>query len=121
MALGELFHAVRNFLLGQPARDCRQHEGWEVPMAFMVGDFVVEDYATWKELFDSDPVGRKETAKGHVLLRSLDDPNEVFVRVEFDSAEEAKAFREKLLGSGALASANVKTLAVTEMADEATY
>jgi len=90
-------------------------------MAFMLAHYEVEDYASFKELFDSDPGGRKETAKGHVILRSLDNPNEVFVRVEFDSAEKAKAFREKLLSSGALASVNVKTLAVTEIADEATY
>jgi heme-degrading monooxygenase HmoA len=90
-------------------------------MAFMVGNFVVQDYATFKELFDSDPAGRKETAKGYILLRSVDDPNEVFVRVEFDSADKAKAFREKLRASGALANVNVKTLAVTEKVDEGTY
>lgn len=61
-------------------------------------------------------------AKGHVLSRSIDNPNEVFVRVEFASAEEAKSFRERLLASGALDEVTVKTpLAVVEIADEASY
>ena len=36
------------------------------------------------------------------MLRGLDDPNEVFTRVEFGSVEEAKAFPDRLLASGAL-------------------
>jgi hypothetical protein len=56
-------------------------------------------------LFDSDPVGRKQSAKGHVMLRSVDDPNEAFTRVEFASVEDAKAFRDRLVASGALSDA----------------
>ena len=55
-------------------------------MAFMVHHLKVDDFDDFKSLFDSDPVGRKQAAKGHLMLRSLDNPNEVFTRVEFDSS-----------------------------------
>ena len=71
-------------------------------MAFMVHHLEVDDFDSWKSLFDSDPVGRKQVAKGHVMLRGVDNPNEVFTRVEFGSVEDAKSFRERLLASGAL-------------------
>lgn len=71
-------------------------------MAFMVHHLKVDDFETWKQLFDEDPVGRKQAAKGHVMLRSVDSPNEVFTRVEFDSVEDAKSFRDRLVASGAL-------------------
>jgi hypothetical protein len=74
-------------------------------MAFMVHHIKVEDFDTWKKLFDSDPVGRKQTAKGHVMLRSVDDPNEAFTRVEFASVEDAKEFRDRLVASRALSDA----------------
>ncbi len=92
-------------------------------MAFMLGHFDVGDYDTWKrERFDADPGGRKQAAKGHVISRSVDNPGEVFVRVEFASVDEAKSFRERLLASGALDDVDVKTPpTVVEVADEATY
>lgn len=70
-------------------------------MAFIVG--VLEgDFDTFRQMFDSDPLGRKQAAKGHTLLRSVDTPNEIFVRIEFDSAEEAKSFGEKVRNSDVL-------------------
>ena len=92
-------------------------------MTLLLGHYEVDDFDTWKrETFDADPGGRRQMAKGHVLSRSIDNPNEVFVRVEFASAEEAKSFRERLLASGALDEVTVKTpLAVVEIADEASY
>ncbi len=92
-------------------------------MAFMLGHYDVGDYDTWKrEVFDADPAGRKQAAKGHTMSRSVDNPGEVFVRVEFASVDEAKSFRERLLASGALDDVNVMTrLTVVEVVDEATY
>ena len=58
----------------------------------MVHHLKLDDFDDFKSRFDADPVGRKQAAKGHLMLRSVDDPNEVFTRVEFDSLEEAKAF-----------------------------
>src|SRR5439155_22192017 len=79
-------------------------------VAFMVLHLGTDDFDAWKPCFDADPVGREKAgAKGHVMLRGVADPNEVFVRVEFDSVEDAKAFRERLLASGALDRATVKT------------
>jgi hypothetical protein len=91
-------------------------------MAFMFSRFGVGDYDEWKGFFDSDPVGRKEAAKGHALYQAVDDPNDVFIAVQFESADEAKAFREKLLGSGALDRVEVKVEpTVVEEADAADY
>jgi hypothetical protein len=78
-------------------------------MAFVVGRFEVGDYQAWKEMFDSDPAGRKQGGTGHQILRSADNPGELFVTVEFPSAEEARSFRERLLASGALDNVTVKT------------
>jgi hypothetical protein len=91
-------------------------------MASMVGVFKTDDYESWKRMFDSDPAGRKQVAKGHRVMRSVDDGNEVFVRVDFDSVDEAKAFRERLLASNALDNVTiVKEPTVVDVADEATY
>jgi hypothetical protein len=79
-------------------------------MASMFGHFEVGDFDAWKKNFDSDPVGRAENGgKGHRLYRSVANPGEVFVAVEFGSTEDAQAFREKLLASGALDNITVKT------------
>ena len=71
-------------------------------MTFMLTRVQVGNYDEWKPMFDQDKPGARAEAKGYRLLRSVDDPNEVFVQVEFDSAEKAKAAREKLLASGVL-------------------
>jgi hypothetical protein len=93
-------------------------------MAYMLAQFDVDDYDTWKrERFDADPAGRAETAKGYMLFRAVDDPNKVFVGVEFGSVEEARSFRERLLASGALdvAMTVVSPPTVVEVADRREY
>ena len=80
------------------------------PSAFVVTRIHVGDYDTWKPMFDKDEPGARHGAKGHRVLRSLDDPNEVFVLVEFASPEAANAAREKLLGAGVLDRFPDKTL-----------
>jgi hypothetical protein len=91
-------------------------------MAFILGRFEVGDYETWKERFDSDPAGRKQTAKGHRILRNADNPSEVFVQVEFSSTEDARSFRDRLLSSGALDNVTVKTEpTVAEEEEAASY
>ena len=92
-------------------------------MAFVLAHFALDDYDTWKrERFDADPAGRKEAAKGHQIFRAVDDPNKVFIGVEFDSVEDASSFRERLLASGALDAINVVTPpTVVEVADRAEY
>jgi hypothetical protein len=91
-------------------------------MAFMLTQFEVDDYDAWKERFDSDPAGRAQSAKNYVISRGVDDPSQVFVRLEFGSAEEAAAFRERLMESGALDRLTVKMPpTVVEVADSAEY
>jgi hypothetical protein len=90
-------------------------------MAFLVGVFE-GDFDAFKQQFDSDPLGRKQVAKGHTFMRGVDNPNEIFVRVEFDSVAEAKSFGDKVRGSDVLQNVTVKLPPrVTEMADQATY
>jgi hypothetical protein len=91
-------------------------------MAFMLMQFEVEDFDSWKQTFDSDPAGRREVAKGHQIFRAVDDPNQVFVATEYGSAEDAKAVRERLLDSGVLDNFTVKTEpTITELADSERY
>jgi hypothetical protein len=90
-------------------------------MAFLVGVFE-GDFDAFKQQFDSDPLDRKNVAKGHTMLRGVDNPNQIFLRVEFGSAEEATAFQEKVRGSDVLQNVTVKVPpTVTEMVDQATY
>jgi hypothetical protein len=90
-------------------------------MTFLVGVFE-GDFDAFRQQFESDQLGRKQAAKGHIILRGVDNPNEIFVRVEFDSAEEAKSFQDKVRGSDVLQNLTVKVPpTVAETADQATY
>ena len=71
-------------------------------MPFIVTRINVGDYDTWKPMFDKDDPGARESAKGHRVLRGVENPNEVFVVVDFASLEDAQSGREKLLASGVL-------------------
>jgi hypothetical protein len=91
-------------------------------MAFMVHHLRVDNFDDFKATFDSDPVGRKQIAKGHVMSRGVVDPNEVFTRVKFDSLEDANAFRDRLVASGALDQVTVLTPpTVVELVEDVTY
>jgi hypothetical protein len=91
-------------------------------MTFLLGVFDTRDFDAWKQMFDSDPAGRKQAGQGHRVFRSVDHPNKAFVSVEFASADEARSFRERLLSSGALDNVTVETEpTVVELVDEARY
>lgn len=80
------------------------------------------DWDEWKPIFDSDPAGRRQVAKGHSISRSVDNPNDIFLRVEFNSVEDATAVRERLLASGVLDRFTVKTRpTIVEVAEQETY
>ena len=88
-------------------------------MAFILTRIDVGDYDAWKPLFDKDTPGTRRYAVGHRLFRNSENPNEVFIQVEFDSAEEATAARDRLLGSGVLDRFTDKTgPTVVEQAEE---
>jgi hypothetical protein len=91
-------------------------------MAYILTRINVGDYEQWKPMFDQDTPGARAEAKGHRILRNADQPNEVFVMVEFGSDDEAKAGREKLLASGVLDRFEDKSLpAVLQEAERVDY
>jgi len=91
-------------------------------MVAMVLNLEVDDYDDFKTRFDSDPGGRRGVAKGHTISRNVENPNDVFVRTEYASVEDAKKVRQQLLDSGALSNFKVKTPpTIIEIADQATY
>jgi hypothetical protein len=47
----------------------------------------------FKKRFDSDPGGRKGIATGHTVRRNVENPNDVFIRTEYASVEDAKKVR----------------------------
>lgn len=91
-------------------------------MAFIQTRIQVGDYDAWKPMFDKDAPGARRAAKGHRIYRNADDPNEVFVWIEFESAEDAREGRERLLASGVLDRFDDKTEPrVVEEAETASY
>jgi hypothetical protein len=103
-----------------PCIPSRAHE--RSGMVSMVLNVEVADYDEWKRLFDSDPGGRKAVAKGHTVSRNVENPNDIFIRTEYASVEDAKKVRQQLLDSGALNTSTVKTPpTIIETADQATY
>ena len=70
--------------------------------AFIVTRIQTGDYDTWRPMFDQDRPQAREKAKVQRVLRSVDDPNHVFVYLEFDSVEDAQEARERIVSSGVL-------------------
>lgn len=91
-------------------------------MPYMLTRIRVEDYDAWKPMFDSDPAGARREAKAHRILRNAEDPNELFIQVEFGSAKDAVAARERLLASGVLERVDLRTgPTLAENAEEVAY
>ena len=53
-------------------------------------------------MFDQDKPLAREKAKVQRVFRVADDPNEVFIFLEFDSLDDAQEARERLVSSGVL-------------------
>ena len=57
----------------------------------------VPDYAAWKKIFDSDPLGREASGVRRLSIeRPLDDEHMVIGELEFDSQGEAESFAGRL-------------------------
>ena len=57
------------------------------------------DYDTWKQGFDSDPLGRQKSGvRRYWISRAVDDPNHVMIDLMFDTEEEAESFHASILG-----------------------
>jgi hypothetical protein len=81
----------------------------------------VTDYAEWKKMFDSDPLGREASGvRRYTLTRPVDDERTVVGALAFDSLDEAEAFAIRLrevwegLGSGLVADAGLRISEVLE-------
>lgn len=62
-------------------------------MAHMFGRIAVEDYSHFRNVFDShEDIRQAAGVTGHTVFRSVDDPNEVTIKLDFSTAEAAKAF-----------------------------
>ncbi|MGZ4356884.1 MAG: hypothetical protein ACXVRU_08750 [Gaiellaceae bacterium] len=70
--------------------------------AFIITRIHVGDYDTWRPMFDQDRPLAREKARVQRVFRNVDDPNHVFVFLEFESVEEAQEARRRLVESGAL-------------------
>jgi len=57
----------------------------------------VGDYAGWKKVFDTDPLGREASGvRRYSIERPLDDEHTVIGELEFDSLDEAETFAGRL-------------------------
>ena len=70
--------------------------------AFIITRIQVGDYDAWRPMFDQDHPRAREKAKTERVFRSVDDPNHVFILLEFASAEDAGEARTRLVASGVL-------------------
>lgn len=71
-------------------------------MACIMTRISVGDFEAWKPAFDQDQPGTREHATGYRVFRNVDDRNEVFIQVEFETTEQALAARARLVASGVL-------------------
>ena len=70
--------------------------------AFIITRIQVGDYDAWRPMFDQDLPRAREKATAQRVFRSADDPNQVFILLEFDSLEDARTAERRLLDSGVL-------------------
>ena len=70
--------------------------------AFIITLIQTVDYDKWRPMFDQDKPRARVKARTQRVLRSVEDPNEVFIHLEFSSLEDATEARERLLSSGVL-------------------
>ena len=70
--------------------------------AFIITRIQTGDYDKWRPMFDQDLPRAREKALVQRVLQGVDDPNEVFVYLEFGSLEDANEARARVLSSGVL-------------------
>jgi hypothetical protein len=64
-------------------------------MTVLVVQHRVRDFDAWKPVFDEDESRRREHgARRHWLYRTVEDPNDVVVAVEFPPADAARSFTQ---------------------------
>lgn len=70
--------------------------------AFVITRIQTGDYETWRPMFDQDRPGAREKATAQRIFQSVDDPNHVFILLEFASVDDANEARDRLAKSGVL-------------------
>ncbi len=70
--------------------------------AFIITRIQTGDYDKWRPMFDQDQPRAREKARTQRVLRSVDNPNEVFIYLEYSSLEDANEARERIVSSGVL-------------------
>jgi hypothetical protein len=70
--------------------------------AFIITRIQTRDYDRWRPMFDQDKPQAREKAKSQRVFRVVDDPNQVFILLEFDSVEAAEEGRDRVIGAGVL-------------------
>jgi hypothetical protein len=70
--------------------------------AFIITRIQTLDYDSWRPMFDQDRPRAREKAQIQRVLRSVDDPNEVFIYLEYETVEDANEARTRLVSSGVL-------------------
>jgi hypothetical protein len=91
-------------------------------MALMMTRIHVDDFDAWKAMFDADPPGARALATGHRLFRTVDDPDEVSIAVEFESVDAAEQARAKLIASGVLERVELRVApTIVELAEVKAY
>lgn len=70
--------------------------------AFIITRIQTGDYDRWRPMYDQDRPRARERATLQRVLRSADDPDEVFIYLEFENLADASEARERLLSSGVL-------------------
>ena len=69
---------------------------------FIITRIHVGDYERWRPMFDQDQPHAREKATEQRVFRGVDDPNQVFIFLEFASAADADEARARLVASGVL-------------------
>ena len=70
--------------------------------AWIITRIQTGNYDRWRPQYDQDRPRTREKARVERVLRSVDDPNEVFVYLEFGNLEDAQEARDRLVSSGVL-------------------
>ena len=70
--------------------------------AFIITRIQTGDYDAWRQMFDQDRPQAREKATVKRVFRSVDDPNQVFVFLEFASVDDANEARRRVVDSGVL-------------------
>jgi hypothetical protein len=86
--------------LGRAGNDTQPER--TIVTAFIITRIQTGDYDRWRPMFDQDQPRAREKAEMQRVLRSVDDPNEVFIYLEYPSLEDANEARGRLASSGVL-------------------